>query len=262
MMWNKLLLTEFVIYHCCLVGLMLLVFEFYFFSFGNFPLFLYLSTGVHTTWLFGRRAGQWPKSAHFWKTRKYSDTVNASQMYRRHPSESDSAAGEPSLIRSSISLVILRDTVGFGSQTSQAATAPSLPLHWWFTTPWLGSSELLLQSLLVDEALKKVNVNTRMAHGKLGLRIPKWMWGSRLKPRKCFTPLSPHLISLKSADCHPHSFFYLRHFCLLLVSLTLRRQTEGGECCYVVCAVNCLLPGFVKGYQNALKCFKVVVFFF
>lgn len=57
MMWNKLLLTEFVIYLCCLVGLMLLVFEFYrfcfFFPFEIFPCFV-MSAGVHTSWLFGK----------------------------------------------------------------------------------------------------------------------------------------------------------------------------------------------------------------
>lgn len=132
MMWNKLLLTEFVIYLCCLVGLMLLVFEFYrpFFSFSFFfwklpPTFFcivcwcahnlaVLEIDDQISIYFCESCGK----KNNLKMPFRVGSVISLQVSRRYKNNPHSVLAD---------LFILRDTVGLGSQTSRAATVPSLP---------------------------------------------------------------------------------------------------------------------------------------
>lgn len=144
MMWNKLLLTEFVIYLCRLVGLMLLVFEFYRLFFPQTFLFFCIVCWCALN-LAVWKGSLMTKSAHLEKNAFQSPyhCYSASQ-----PTDAVCKRTIPDLLQH-IS-VILRDAVGLGSQTSQAATAPSLPCT---DESWLGSSELLFQSSLLHGRL-------------------------------------------------------------------------------------------------------------
>lgn len=118
-MWNKLLLTEFVIYLCCLGGLMPLVFwVLQIFLFLFFPSFFCHVCWCAPTWLFGNgRLMTKSVECHGRITTEKAPfrvcVVVILQVSHRCCWQHLS--------------VILRDTVGLGSQTSQAATAPSLP---------------------------------------------------------------------------------------------------------------------------------------
>ena len=92
------------------------------------------------------------------------------------------------LIKNDLSSVILRDTVGLGSQTSQAAAAPSLPCT---DESWLpGSAALSSYSklpkwkiMLERECYERVNINTGMGRDKL--RVPEVLLKRMLaEPRK------------------------------------------------------------------------------
>lgn len=152
MMWNKLLLTEFVIYLCCLVGLMLLVFEFYRpFSFLFFPLlwnlppfFLYRLLVCTQLGCFGNSALM-TKSVYFWKPWKKNNPENAfselvaSLLFK---SATDTADKEQSLLCSGRSVYFKR-RCRFGLADVTGCNIAKSPLHWWIMTPRLAISELL-----------------------------------------------------------------------------------------------------------------------
>lgn len=126
-MWNKLLLTEFVIYLRCLNGLMPLVFSVlpYFF---NPPSPLSKWSGELADW----------SNSPSWVGRLLVVPVVVLKVSRRCCwSVADCSI-----------LVILRDTVGLSSQTAQAATAPSYVRCLFFVFSRSNESRLAGQSRL------------------------------------------------------------------------------------------------------------------
>lgn len=163
MMWNKLLLTEFVIYLCCLDGLMPLVFwvlQIFFFFLSSF-LFFIVSACEHQLGSFGMGRLMIGSLWMSWQNNNHvggpGGGSHLSVFYHRN------ALSQPQMLltRTGSSIfVILRDTVGLGSQTSQAARAPSLFSQRWITTRWPGSSELSFQSVLVPALILQKQILT------------------------------------------------------------------------------------------------------
>lgn len=141
MMWNKLLLTEFVIYLCCLIGLMLLVFEFYWFFFVClFFVWKFSFFFCNVCWCAHNLAvwlGQVDDHISvFWKSftiryRRYSSSQPQIQLIKNNP------WSVPAY------LCYFKRHCRFGPTDVTGCNSAKSPLRWWIMIPWLGSSEFL-----------------------------------------------------------------------------------------------------------------------
>lgn len=140
MMWNKLLLTEFVIYLCRLVGLMLLVFEFYRLFFQNFPFFCIVCWCALNLAVWKGQVDDQISTFGRITTKKTPFrvriivTLQVSQQMQFIKNNPRSAPA---------SLCYFKRRCRFGLTDVTGCNSAKSPLHWWIMTPWLGSSELL-----------------------------------------------------------------------------------------------------------------------
>lgn len=144
MMWNKLLLTEFVIYLCCLVGLMLLVFEFYrfFFPLEIFLFFCNVCWCAHNLAVWKGQVDDQIGLLNWmsWRSnerKRLSESV--SSLFFK--SAADAAENNPWSVPAY--LCYFKRHCRFGLTDVTGCNSAKSPLHWWIMTPWLGSSELL-----------------------------------------------------------------------------------------------------------------------
>lgn len=141
MMWNKLLLTEFVIYLCCLGGLMPLVFwVLQIFLFLFFPLLFLSCLLMCTNLAVWKRQVDDQISWMSWQNNNRESTIQS--LCRRYSSS------QPQMLLTA-SLSYFKRHCRFGLTDVTGCNSAKSPLHWWIMTPWLGSSEILFESFLI-----------------------------------------------------------------------------------------------------------------